>query len=161
MKKSIKNITESTISAILIAIIFFIWNDFFNNTSNLSGAWRVEDYVLESNYPQYEGMTLYFDVLLQQNGTEISGTAEKVVEKFKSGLERKIDGDERVRLEIIGTLKNNYFSKDRVTVHFIEHGIQRDTSTIMNLRVTSKNKIEGTFISTAADSRGKSVWKRK
>ncbi len=162
MKKTIndiyKNVLTSIISAILIATLFFIWNDFFHRLPDLSGAWQVEHQILESNHTEYEKMTLFFDVLLQQTGDKIFGTGEKIAEKLNDGKKYKFERDKRVHIEITGTLKNNFLIKDNLSLHYVEHGHRRDSSTILNLEIINDNILSGTFFSTAADSSGKTNW---
>jgi hypothetical protein len=161
MKGITKNVAASIISAILIALIFFVWNDFFCKPSDISGVWQVECYVLKSNHSEYEGMTLFFDVLLQQNGREITGTGEKVAEKSKGGEKYEFERDKRVHIEITGKLRNNFIIDDKVFLHFVEHGRIRESSTVENMKILSNKLMEGTFFSTAADSSGKTFWKKK
>jgi len=106
-------------------------------------------------------MTLFFDILLQQNGREITGTGEKVAEKLKDGKKNEFERDKRVHIEIAGNLKNNFIVDDKVFLHYIEHGQRRDSSTVVSIRVLNNKSMEGAFFSTAADSSGKTFWKRK
>lgn len=160
MNDIFKNVAGSVISAIAIALIFFVWNDFFYKSTDLSGAWSVETEVLESSYSKYEGMKVYYDVLINQQGDQIIGTGEKIAEFFY-GNKYEYEPDKRVRFDLIGKLEKRFISKDEVRVHYVEHGRKRDSSTILTLFLNDSDELKGHFLSTAADTRGTIIWKRK
>lgn len=160
MKDVISGIVSSVISALLIALAFFAWNDFVHRADDLTGAWEIECEIKETSYSKYEGMKTYFDVLINQQGTKIVGTGEKVAEIFE---ERKYEyeREKRVQVELTGKLENRFISGDEVQIHWMEHGRKRKTSTVFSLRVISQSDLRGNFFSTAADAHGRAVWRRK
>ncbi|MBU6953437.1 hypothetical protein KP814_18855 [Hahella sp. HN01] len=58
----LKGVGENIISAVLIAIIFGLWNDYFYKVDRLSGRWKVEFYVENSEYNPYKGMTATHEI---------------------------------------------------------------------------------------------------
>lgn len=161
MKEIWKNVVASVISAVLIALIFFVWSDFLNKEYDISGAWDVEYTISETSYAPFENMTLFFDVLLQQSDSAIVGSGEKIAEQTKNNNKYEHERKNRVHIEITGNIKNNFILKDIVRLHYVEHGSNRDSSTTVTLKVKDSNTMIGTFFSTAADSKGNAIWKRK
>ncbi len=77
------------------------------------------------------------------------------------GKKYEFERDKRVHIEIAGTVKNNILIKDNLSLHYIEHGRKRDSSTILNMEIINNNTLSGTFFSTAADSSGKTNWVKR
>lgn len=160
MSNILSNIIGSIISAILLTLIFFVWNDYVYKSKDLSGAWSAECEVLETSYTKYKGMKVYFDVLINQQGDQIIGTGEKVADVV-DGIRTEYEAENRVRIELNGVVENRFIADDEVRIHYIEHGMRRDSTTILTLRVENISLLKGAFLSTAANSKGRVTWRRK
>lgn len=77
MKGILGNVAGSLISAVVIAIVFGLWNDYFYKRDQLTGFWKVEFETKSSSYNKYIGLKTYYDFIIGQAGNSISGTAEK------------------------------------------------------------------------------------
>jgi hypothetical protein len=161
VKDFLVKLFSSIISAIVVALVFFVWNDYFYKTSDICGVWEVETKTTETTHKEYQNLTIFFDALLQQNSTSISGTGEKTSEVLFQQEPFEYERTKRVQIEINGNLKNNFLRNDYVVIHWMEHGRMRETSTIFYLEVIDKNTMKGEFVSTAANSKGTGVWRRK
>ncbi|MEH6467449.1 MAG: hypothetical protein V7722_07435 [Porticoccus sp.] len=149
-----KNVIGSLISAVLIALVFSLWNDFIYKKDQLSGYWKVEYETLHSSYNKYIGLKTSYEFVIGQTGSTLSGTGEKVSENSING-DFEYDRDQRNHLDLNGSLGYRIFSKNTVDIVYKENGKKRPSSTILNLVIESNDTISGTFISTIASSKGK------
>lgn len=149
-----KNVVGSLISAILIALVFSLWNDYIYKNDQLDGYWRVEYETAESSYQKYIGLKTYYDFVIGQNGNVVKGTGEKVAENL-SGKYFEYENGKRTHLDFTGSITYKVFSKNKLDLIYKENGRKRSSSTILNLVITSKDKMVGTYISTIAASKGK------
>lgn len=147
-------------SAILIAILFSLWNDYIYKKDQLTGYWSVESRVIKTSYKKYQGLKTNYDFIIGQIGNALNGTGEKISEDSVNGIV-EYDADKRPYLEFTGTLTYRVFSKNKVDIVYKEYGRQRSSSTIMNLIVESNEKMTGTFISTIASSNGEVTFTRR
>ncbi|AZZ92680.1 hypothetical protein EUZ85_18895 [Hahella sp. KA22] len=154
-----KGISENIISAILIAIIFGLWNDYLYKVDRLSGRWKVEFYVENTEYNPYKGMTATHEIFLIQNGLGISGLGEKVAEETNSES-IAYHPSKRSHSEISGTITYKFFSDNLVDLTLKEDGLIRKSSTFVHLVAESSDSMSGTFFSTAANSKGAVSFKR-
>ena len=62
-----KSVTGSLISAVLIAVLFGLWNDYIYKNDKLTGYWKVESETIESSYSKYRVIykTLKDQVMIQ------------------------------------------------------------------------------------------------
>ena len=154
-----KNIIGSLLSAIVIAILFSIWNDFFYKKDRLTGYWQAEFRVLETSYSKYEGMKTYSDYLINQENGHITGTAEKMKENSKLGIIEYI-GKDRTLSTFSGGISYRFFSNNIVDIHQTQLGTERKSSSIIKLKLISEYELRGDFVSTVANSSGEVVFKR-
>jgi len=153
-KKFIIGVYCSVVSAVVVTLLFFVWRSYCNCPYDVSGLWIFRTDTQESTHDEYKGLSVYFEAVLQQNDLGIIGTGEKIAEKATEGHRYDYERINRVRIEISGSVKNNLFKNDQVIIHWVEHGRKRDTSSYLDLHVVDKNIMEGSFLSTAADSVG-------
>ncbi|MFT6915496.1 MAG: hypothetical protein ACJAWL_001805 [Motiliproteus sp.] len=154
-----KNIIGSLLSAILITLLFSLWNDYVYKKDQLTGYWEVEYETLESSYIKYQGLKMYYELILGQKGSLLQGTGEKVSEDSSNGI-IEYDADKRAHIEFEGFLTYRFFSKNTVDITYKENGRKRPSSTILNLVVESNDKMSGTFISSIASSKGSVIFTR-
>jgi len=128
----------------------------------VAGVWTFEIVTTESAYNPYRGLKIKYIVLLSQRGADVTGVAEKVYEVRADGSEHEYIGVGRRRAEVAGGLVGNLFQKKRFQFLLREYGVKREFATIHNLVMASDNrdKLEGNFISSAANSSGTSTWVR-
>jgi hypothetical protein len=150
----LKNIVGALVSAVLIALIFGVWNDYFYKKDRIGGYWEAEFETLKSSYRDYEGMETYYELLIAQNGPVISGVGEKVREDSVNG-NIEYDTDKRNHIEFDGSITYRVYQRNRVDIVFKENGRRRKSSTVLNLTIDSEIKMTGTFISSVASSKGK------
>ena len=154
-----KKIGISIITTLLLALIYFIGENLFFKTPDLSGPWQFETKVKKTDYKLYQGMKLTFIAFLNQNGLEISGSGEKIKENLK-GKEKEYIGAERIRIEITGRIEKNFLKNHVVHVQFKEYGKLRISTTRQTL-IYKNSSMDGTYISTVSDQSGDVNWIRK
>jgi hypothetical protein len=157
-RDSMTSIAENIISAILIAILFFIGKEYCWPVPQLSGCWTFVSETERTSLQAYKGMKLTYLTLLWQEGQKIYGSAEKVLEETASAAPRQYIGQQRTRVNIEGYLTKRYMRRSEVVLHMIEDGKARETSSIQELVLQRGGTMKGTFTSTAADSTGKVLW---
>jgi hypothetical protein len=153
-KKFVLGIGCSVASTIVVALLFFVWHSYCNRPYDVSGKWEFRTNTQESTHDEYIGMSVYFDVVLYQNDLGVNGTGEKIAEKVAEGKRYDYERANRVRIEISGNVKNNLINNDQVIIHWVEHGRKRDTSSYFDINVIDEDTMQGSFLSTAADSSG-------
>ena len=151
----------STVSGgVLLAILFFLSREKWFPLPKITGKWQVEIRIHNTAYKPYEGMVLRFIAMIWREGAVIKGTSEKVYENSSTG-ERKYVGENRTRSKIEGYIDKRYFSKDRVSLHIIEVGENRESTNFHDLVVQKNDRMSGIFHTTAADSEGEVTWQRE
>jgi hypothetical protein len=145
------------LAACVISFIFFIISDFLFSPPNLNGKWEMVLKINDSDYSDYKGIMLKYDIYLLQNGDDIVGTAEKLGE-FNN--DEYIKYTIPIRSEIKGSITRKYFKNDILNIHFIEHGERRLTSSYFKLTRFNDSYMMGNFSSSAARSIGASKWLR-
>ena len=153
------SIGSTLFSGIVLAFIFFFFREKVFSLPNISGIWNIRSETKKTKYNPYQNMELRYVAMLCCGGSRIRGTIEKVYEKSSVDKLSYI-GENRTRGEIDGFVEKRYFSKDRVKLHIIEHGQNRDSTTFHDLIVERNGQMKGSFSSTAADSKGDVTWQR-
>ena len=154
-----KNVIASLISAVIIAIIFGVWNDNYYKKEDLSGYWEVEFVTVETDYSPDKDLKTYYYFTVGQNGHSLSGFGEKTSEDSSNG-KIQYETKNRTHLEFQGAISYRVFSKSRVNITYRENGRRRPFSTVLSLVVESSNRISGTYISTAANTKGTVTFER-
>lgn len=161
MSEVLKNVFGSIISAILIALVISFWNDFFYKSDNLTGYWNVELETIQTSHEKFKGLKVYYDFIINQEGNRLIGSGEKISEQALNSPPFEYDAKKRTHLELTGAVTYKVFTKNRVDLHYKEEGRLRPSSSILKLRIDSKNKMSGKFMSTIAESSGNVVFTRK
>jgi N-acetylmuramoyl-L-alanine amidase len=161
MKKEFLTSVFATVAGgVILSLLFFVVSDFVFKLPSVGGRWFFSTVVNESSLERYKQMQLIYTALLNQEGQKISGTAEKIAEKTNKGT-RFYTGKNRVHLEINGYITRRYLSRDRIAIHYVEHGHLRDSSTIHRLKMDKDNIMSGFYDSTIANQSGSVLWTRQ
>jgi len=116
-------------------------------TQNLNGEWEIIDTVETSSNPEYINVKVSFRLFIKQVGQEITGEGERAWIST-----RTLQPQEHTPIHITGLIKD-----DIVEATFVEEGSSRKTSGRFVWRIEGGNRMVGTFVSTAANTSGKSV----
>ena len=152
-----KSVIGSLISAVLITVLFSLWNDYIYKKDQLTGYWEVEFETIETSYSKYRGLKTYYEFIIGQKGHGLDGTGEKISEDSVNGV-IEYDADKRTHLDFDGVITYRVFSRNTVDITYKENGRKRPSSTILNLVIESRDRMSGTFISTIASSKGKVIF---
>ena len=165
MGTSIREIAQGVISTVigglLLSSAFFFINDVFFSTPDLNGMWEVEVEITETEFANFKNLKLIFIVMIEQNGNNLFGTAEKHSEESPLGKKIIFKGKSRIISSIKGHITNKYFLSDTASAHFTEKGLLRDSTVIQSLAIHSNRKMSGKFYSSVAQSGGKVLWVKK
>jgi hypothetical protein len=148
--------------AVVVAVLLFVLHEDVPmfQTPSLSGVWTMQVHTDESVHAPFLDMTLWYTVLIAQEGTDVWGTGEKVYED-SSAFKGPYFGTDRTRFALKGTITKRYFRSDTLVVHYVEEGTIAQSSTVEVLRVQRRNQqLVGAFQTTAGDSSGAATWVR-
>ena len=151
---------STVIGGVLLAILFFLSREIWFPLPNITGKWHVEVHTSKTAYKPYEGMVLRYIAIAWREGSVIKGTVEKVYENSSTG-EREYVGENRTRGRIEGYIDKRYFSKDRVSLHIVENGHGRQSTSFYELVVQRNGSMTGTLFAMAAASEGEVTWQRE
>jgi hypothetical protein len=118
------------------------------NVRNLTGQWRIINTVERTGYRPFDSMEVGFRLTINQNGKEFTAKGQKFSENGKP-----LPVARRTPIELKGSIDG-----DKVIATFIEDGRMRRTNgrfvwTLQN----GGDGLAGTFVSTAANSSGRSA----
>jgi hypothetical protein len=115
---------------------------------DLSGNWKVINTVEQTSYDAYKNMEIGFNVSINQAGKDFTGKGEKISENGRS-----LPAAGRTPIVVKGRIDG-----DQVQATFSESGAVRKTNGRFVWRIDSgSGGLRGTFVSTAARTRGKSA----
>lgn len=157
----ISDVVATVLGGAILAFFFFLLREKAFPFMDLDGSWVYEQTTMTSEYNPYINMTVTFLVLLTRDGSRIYGSAEKIHEKTADGNEREYVEKNRTRAEITGHIEKRYFSNDRISIHIIEEGEKRESSTFHILECMKNGQLEGRFASTIANQIGIVKWTRR
>lgn len=150
-------IASTIVGGILLAFIFFLVRDRFYQLPTLSGLWTFHAKTENTSYNPYKDMSLYYIVILTQEGNRLVGTGEKIKEMSSKGV-REYEGKNRSRIQITGFITQRFFSADECIIHITEINELRESSTIHIMKILNSQSMNGTFISTIAAQTGSTSW---
>lgn len=153
------SLLETFVSGILLALFFFLVKEKWNPPSRISGMWHFETTTQETDYLPYQGILLRFVAVLWVEGGRVNGTTEKVYEHASTGP-RSYVGKDRTRGVVEGYLERNYLGQDRLFLHVVENGQIRNSTTLYELSVESKDAMTGHFSSMVSAQKGDTRWQR-
>lgn len=148
------NVLGTIIGGLLFTFLLFLLNEYVFIKKNLTGEWKVIVKIEKSTELKYENLKIEFKFHLIQKGNEISGSGEKIKDVLVDGSQVLFTPDKRVNVEIDGFFERKFFGKSKIYLNIKEEGRIRKSRTTYSLKLTEKNKIEGVFISSSADSSG-------
>ena len=119
---------------------------------DLTGKWNVVNSVQKTSYRSFQNMNIGFELTINQSGKSFTGEGRKISENGRS-----LPAGSRTPIEVKGSIDG-----DRVEATFFEAGTLRKTNGRFVWRIDQANGgLNGTFVSNAAGSSGKSAAKRE
>lgn len=119
---------------------------------DLTGKWNVVNSIQKTSYRSFQNMNIGFELTINQSGKRFTGEGQKVSENGRS-----LPANSRTHIEVKGSIDG-----DRVEATFFENGALRKTNGRFVWRIDqASGGLNGTFVSTAAGSSGKSAAKRE
>ncbi len=118
---------------------------------NLSGKWSMVNTVQKTAYRSFQDLKIGFDLSINQSGNSFTGKGQKVSENG-----RTLPAESRTPIEVTGSINGK-----RVEATFFEEGTKRKTNGRFVWQIDNKGGLNGTFISNAANTSGKSAAKRE
>ena len=79
----LSGVLATVIGGVLLSLAFFWWSDNMHQVPDLNGRWRFELTTSDTTYSKYEGMRVYYEALLRQEGLLVRGSGEIVFEDFE------------------------------------------------------------------------------
>lgn len=113
---------------------------------DLSGEWQVINTVQKTRFKPYDKMQVGFRLKINQQGKQFTAKGEKFSENGQT-----LPAASRTPIQLTGSIEGN-----KVVATFIEDGRMRRTNGRFVWRVQNDG-LAGTFVSTAANSSGKSA----
>jgi hypothetical protein len=136
----------------LIGGLLAIWQYYVQNPrQDVSGTWIIETTTQQTSYKPFKNLALTYTVQFVQNGVSITGQGEKTTE---SG--REVETKAHTPITLTGSLAG-----DSIDASFTEKGLERESHGEFHWKLVKDQRWEGSFTSTAADSQGISVLRRK
>ena len=118
---------------------------------DLSGKWNVVNSVQKTSFHSFQNMNIGFELTINQSGKSFTGAGRKVSENGRS-----LPASSRTPIQVKGSIDG-----DRVEATFFENGALRKTNGRFVWRIDETGGLNGTFVSTAARTSGKSAAKRE
>lgn len=156
----LKDIATNFLGGLFLVVFLFLLREILRSGANLSGEWEVENTVMDSSYNPYPGIRVVWRLHILQNGDSLSGSGEKIKEIRLDQTEFEYEPKDRDSVGLTGYIEKSYILKDRVFITSIQDGKLRKTRATYTLKRDNDNALIGTFITTAADSRGSSIFLR-
>ena len=147
------DVFATIIGGVSLTCLFFVAKEKLFPIPDITGRWYVEMTTMNSAYRPYDGMVLRYVMIIWREGNALKGSAEKVYENSSSGILEYV-GKHRTRALLEGYIEKNYLSKDKVCLHAVENGHDREFTNFYELLVNSKLEMIGNFQSTVADQDG-------
>lgn len=153
-------ILGGVISAVIIAVLFFIFSDYIFAPPNINGKWFVVTRVQETTYEPYQHLITIHEVYVYQDKEALNGRGEKVKAVTKSSGVESYKASNRIHSEIHGAIDRNFIKKDVLHVHLIEDGAKRVSNAYFKLTRFNDSYMIGGFESSVANSTGTTEWVR-
>jgi hypothetical protein len=118
------------------------------DVQDLTGEWRIINTVEKTAYKSFGNMEVGFRLTVNQNGKEFTAKGEKFSENGQT-----LPTARRTPIQLKGSIDG-----DKVIATFVEDGRERRTNGRFIWKLQHNGDgLSGTFISTAANSRGRST----
>ena len=155
------DVLSNGLAGIALTIIFFFIRDWIRRRNNISGKWIITEKIIDSNYRPYIGMKLISTLNLLHYQDNIFGTGEKVSETTLENGELNYPHEKRTKYSIQGSFDWRLSGRNIYRLHLTNHGNIRTTSALLTVKRITRNRLEGSFISEAAESIGTVTLERK
>ena len=114
---------------------------------DLTGEWQVINTVQKTGYKSFDNMKVGFRLKIDQQGKEFTGKGEKFSENGQT-----LPAANRTPIHVTGSING-----DKVVATFVEDGRMRKTNGRFVWKLKNGgDQLAGTFVSTAANSSGRS-----
>lgn len=153
------DILATIIGGAILTFFFFLIKEKLFSLPNISGKWYFQTNTLETQYNPYKNMILGYTAVIWKEGNRIEGTIEKIYENSSTGT-RNIEGKNRKRSTFQGNLERKYFQSSILQLHVNENAEGRESTTYYELKVKSKDNLDGVFNSMIAEQSGRTIWQR-
>src|SRR5829696_2681639 len=118
------------------------------NAHDLAGEWNVINTVEKTGYKSFDKMEVGFRLRIKQTGKDFTATGEKFSENG-----RNLPQNGRTPIHVTGSIDG-----DKIVATFVEDGQMRRTNGRFVWKLQNDGAgLSGTFVSTAANSRGRSA----
>ena len=118
-----------------------------SNVHDLNGEWRLINTVEKTNFKSFHNLQLGFHLKINQNGREFTATGEKFSENGQT-----LPANSRTPIQLTGSIEG-----DKVVATFVEDGERRRSNGRFEWTLQGDDRLTGTFVSTAANVRGRSA----
>lgn len=119
---------------------------------DLTGEWQVINTVQKTAYKSFDNLKVGFRLKINQRGKEFTGKGEKF---FENG--QTLSARSRTPIHVTGSIDG-----DKVVATFVEDGRMRRTNGRFVWKLQNGgDQLAGTFVSTAANSSGRSAMKKQ
>ena len=153
-------VVGALLTAVALHLAYMFFNDHIAPPPDLFGQWRFTEVYDNTALSDFKDLKVTYEVLLLQEGEEISGTGEKVSDQGPNQDPMEYVGENRTNIEVTGAIVNNYLSGDMSLLHHSESGRRRESSTIHRLAICGADIMCGCYRSTIADTSGRVWWQR-
>jgi len=150
------------IGGIALTVLFFILKERLFAIPTVAGVWESQLTVESTAYRPFNGMQLWYRLILLQSGNQITGTGEKDRE-ISQTVHKRYEGKSRIVTKVYGSIEKRILGSDRIHIFWEENGQRRSTGTFFELRVSGdkhKGNLCGKYYSTAGECLGLSHWQR-
>jgi len=117
------------------------------NPQDLTGEWHVVNTVQNTAYKSFDNMKVGFRLKINQQGKAFTGNGEKFSENGQT-----LPAANRTPIHVTGSIDG-----DNVVATFVEDGRIRKTNGRFVWKLQNGDHLAGTFVSTAANSSGRSA----
>lgn len=137
-----------------------LFNDYVAPAPDLAGRWKFTIVYEDTSFSEFKALHVTYQALLIQEGLDLSGTGEKISDRGPNIDPIDYISSRRSNIQLNGTVSRNYFSPDRLVIHYEEAGRRRTSSTLHRLSYFNEHTMCGCFQSTIADTTGSVWWER-
>ena len=142
-EKQVKQVTSKSPSTVASAV-----QQRDVNAHDLAGEWKVINTVEKTAYNSYNNMKVGFRLNIKQSGKDFTATGVKFSENG-----RNLPQNSRTPIHVTGSIDG-----DKIVATFVEDGLMRRTNGRFVWKLQSDGAgLTGTFVSTAANTSGKSA----
>jgi hypothetical protein len=148
---------------VLLTLIFFFLREFIFSMPTLAGLWECEFVVLDSTYNPYKGMKITHEVVLLQNGAQLTGSGEKDREHSSLNGEMSYSGKGRTQVKVAGVIEKRFLRHDRIQIYWDDDGRMRKSAAFFELKTSGckhQGDLSGTAYTAAGKCRGHVTWRR-